>query len=56
MKIDKAKCISCGTCIAICPVEAITYDSDGKAIIDQTKCIKCGACKGVCPVNAIDED
>ena len=55
MKIDKSKCISCGTCVAICPVEAISFDSDGKAVIDQEKCIKCGACKASCPVNAIDD-
>ena len=55
MKIDKSKCISCGTCVAICPVEAISFDSDGKAVINQEKCIKCGACKASCPVNAIDE-
>ena len=55
MKIDKAKCIACGTCVAICPVAAITYDNDGKAVIDQEKCIKCGACKASCPVNAIEE-
>lgn len=56
MKIDKSKCISCGTCVAICPVEAIYFDKDGKAVIDQEKCIKCGACKASCPVNAIDDE
>ena len=56
MKIDKSKCISCGTCIAICPVSAISYDADNKAVIDKAKCINCGACKASCPVNAIDED
>ena len=56
MKIDRAKCISCGTCVAICPVEAISMGEDGKAVIDQQKCIKCGACQAICPVNAIDED
>ncbi len=56
MKINQKKCISCGTCVAICPVEAISFDSKGKAVIDQKKCIHCGACASSCPVNAIDFD
>ena len=52
--IDKKKCISCGTCVAICPVGAIDFDKDGKAIIDRSKCIRCGACQASCPVEAID--
>lgn len=51
--IDKAKCIGCGACVSICPVEAISFGADGKAQIDQTKCLKCGACEGTCPVEAI---
>lgn len=52
--IDKNKCISCGTCVAICPVEAISFNGEGKAEIDKTKCIKCGACQASCPVEAIE--
>ncbi len=54
--VDKSKCISCGTCVAICPVGAIAFDNDGKAKIDKTKCIHCGACQASCPVSAIDLD
>ena len=35
MKIDKEKCIGCGTCVAICPVGAISLDADGKAVIQD---------------------
>ena len=51
--VDKSKCIGCGTCVAICPVEAISFDENGKAQIDKTKCIQCGACQASCPVEAI---
>lgn len=54
--IDKNKCISCGTCVSICPVGAISFDSDAKAVIDKTKCIHCGACEASCPVGAIKLD
>ena len=51
--VDKKKCIGCGTCVAICPAEAISFGDDGKAVIDKTKCIRCGACMASCPVEAI---
>jgi len=44
-------CVSCGTCVPECPVEAI---SEGNPyVIDAEKCIDCGACVSVCPVTAI---
>ena len=52
--VDKTKCIGCGTCVAICPVGAISFDDEGKARIDRTKCIRCGSCQASCPVEAID--
>ena len=51
--IDKTKCIGCGACVSVCPVEAISFDEDGKAVIDRSKCIRCGTCEAVCPVGAI---
>jgi len=56
MIINKEKCIGCGTCLGVCPVEAISMGDDGKAFIDQATCLKCGACASVCPVEAIEED
>ena len=56
MKVNQKKCIGCGTCVSICPVEAISFDAKGRAVINQKKCIHCGACASSCPVNAIDFD
>ena len=39
--VDEKKCICCGACTAICPVNAIKIQN-GKAKIDPKKCIKCG--------------
>ncbi len=47
-------CISCGSCAATCPVEAIS-EGDGKYVIDADTCIDCGACEAGCPVGAISE-
>lgn len=53
--VDSSKCISCGACISICPVNAIKF-VDGKAQINPKKCIKCGSCAQFCPVGAITID
>jgi len=48
-------CTSCGTCVDVCPVTAI---SEGEPIyvIDADTCTDCGACDEVCPVEAIKWD
>ena len=53
--VDEKKCICCGACVAICPVNAIKIEK-GKAKIDPKKCIKCGSCAQFCPVNAINAE
>ena len=54
MKIDGNICVACGACVGTCPVNAISFNAEGKAEINQDICVKCGACAGVCPVNAIN--
>ena len=43
-------CVSCGTCAANCPAEAIDMGDD------QDKCVSCGTCKENCPADAIVEE
>ena len=47
-EIDQDKCIGCGACIKVCPVEAITGEKKKPSVISQDKCIKCGSCLDVC--------
>ncbi len=49
------ECISCGSCAADCPVNAIA-EGDGKYVIDADTCLSCGACSETCPVSAISEE
>lgn len=49
-----SECISCGTCVGECPVEAISEGATQYDINADT-CIDCGSCAGVCPVEAISQ-
>ena len=49
----EAACYGCHACKAICPVNAITMQSDEEGFlfphIDSAKCIECNACEKTCP-------
>ncbi|MCW4018736.1 MAG: 4Fe-4S binding protein [Candidatus Bathyarchaeota archaeon] len=55
IEVDMDKCISCGGCVALCPVEAITVAEDSSIVFDKEKCVgsTCSACVDACPVRAI---
>ncbi len=52
--IDQSKCIGCGLCIPLCPMEAITLGTDTSSI-DPNECAECGTCFRAkkCPTDAI---
>lgn len=52
VSVDTEKCLGCGLCVPICPVQAISLE-DKKAIIDHEKCNACMQCANQCPVEAI---
>ena len=52
--VDKNKCIGCGTCVAICPVGAISMGAEHYEI-DANACTDCGTCAAQCPVEAIKQ-
>ena len=51
--IDPEICIRCNTCEAICPVKAITHDSNNY-VVDADICNGCMACISPCPTGSID--
>jgi ferredoxin len=55
IEVDSEKCFSCGACVALCPVEAITRGEDGSIVFDKERCVgsTCSACVEACPVRAI---
>ena len=51
---ELSKCAACGCCWNICPVDAISVDTDHcfyTPTVDNEKCIQCGKCVSHCPVN-----
>ncbi len=50
--IDGQLCDVCGTCVGVCPVEAL-HIRGNDLIFDSEKCIDCGACVAICPVRAL---
>jgi MinD superfamily P-loop ATPase len=55
IEVDSEKCVSCGACITLCPIEAITMDEDASMVFNQEKCLgsTCSACVDACPARAI---
>jgi Pyruvate/2-oxoacid:ferredoxin oxidoreductase delta subunit len=55
IEVDSDKCFSCGTCVALCPVEAISIAKDAGVEFNKEKCLgsTCSICVDACPARAI---
>jgi len=51
-KIDNEKCTGCGSCVEVCPVDAIML-VNGKAVVGD-ECVECATCVDECPNEAIE--
>lgn len=47
------RCIGCGACKRVCPVDCISGEKKQRHFIHTTTCTHCGQCIQACPVNAI---
>lgn len=57
--IDSSKCVKCGVCVEVCPVEgkALNWKNRNKQnppVYKYEKCIRCYCCQELCPEGAID--
>ena len=50
-KIDKNMCDGCGTCVAVCPQNAILMPN--VAVINSYLCVDCEICVNICPIGAL---
>ena len=55
IEVDSEKCFSCGSCVALCPVEAIKLEKDSSVKFEKEKCLgsTCSICVDACPARAI---
>jgi NADH-quinone oxidoreductase subunit F len=53
-EVVEGACKKCGLCFKICPVDAVTWEKGGVAIIDKEKCTKCTSCYDACRFMAIE--
>ena len=55
MFVRKDLCDLCGSCVAVCPVDAISIE-EFFVLIDMNICIECENCLIVCPAKAIEKE
>ena len=53
VSVDADKCVGCGECVDVCPVEVYELN-DGKSVpAHEDDCLGCESCVEVCEANAI---
>jgi uncharacterized protein (DUF39 family)/NAD-dependent dihydropyrimidine dehydrogenase PreA subunit len=50
---DKARCVSCGHCLSLCPRGVFGRGRDWKIRVRPESCDGCGICARACPVQAV---
>lgn len=52
-QVDKEYCVACGTCVKVCPRQAISVPDGIRAVVNPDRCIGCGLCARECPASVI---
>lgn len=55
VEVNEELCTGCGACVAVCPVQILGINDDGKAAVtgNQDDCLGCRSCEVSCPTGAI---
>lgn len=51
--VQTADCVACGTCVDVCPREAVTIVRGSFAQVAAERCVGCGRCVRECPASII---
>jgi NAD-dependent dihydropyrimidine dehydrogenase PreA subunit len=51
--VDNDKCIGCGECVDICPVEVYELQDEKSVPVNAEECVGCESCVEVCEQEAI---
>ncbi len=53
-QVVEDKCVKCGACKKVCPVDAIVWEKGQLAYLDKEKCTKCTSCYDACRFMALE--
>jgi NAD-dependent dihydropyrimidine dehydrogenase PreA subunit len=53
VKVDEEKCVGCGECVDICPVDVFELQDEKSVPIHAEECVGCESCVEVCEEEAI---
>lgn len=51
--VDEEKCVGCGECVEICPVDVYEIQDEKAVPVNAEECIGCESCMEVCEQDAI---
>ncbi len=51
--VDNDKCIGCGECVDVCPVEVYELQNEKSVPVNAEECVGCESCIEVCEQEAI---
>jgi len=52
-EVDSEKCVGCGECVEICPVEVYELQNEKSVVVKEEECLGCESCMEVCEQKAI---
>ena len=52
-EVDSDKCIGCGECVEVCPVEVFELQDEKAVPVNAEECLGCESCVEVCEQGAI---
>ena len=52
-EVDADKCIGCGECVEICPVDVYELQDEKSVPVNAEECLGCESCVEVCESEAI---
>ena len=52
-EVDAEKCVGCGECVEICPVEIYELKDEKSVVVKEEECLGCESCVEVCEQKAI---
>lgn len=52
--VDSEKCVGCGECVDICPVEVYELKDGKSEPVKYEECVGCESCVEVCSTDAIE--